>query len=160
MFETINFCISLSAVFWDKPPKATIFIDGDEKFSGEITANHNSPQQIIFSHTLRCHESHELRLCRHNKTPDQCRSTEDGQLQDQLLLINGLSIDDVDVHYLIGSQSQFTPVYPEPWKSQQIEAGHILEYNIIGENNLGHNGTWSLTFTSPFAEFLFGDLDN
>lgn len=156
MFETIDFCLSLSAEFWDKPPGVTIFIDGDEKFSGEITANHDSSENITFSHTLRLHESHELRLYRTNKTLEQC-STVNGQLRDQLLFINGLSIDGIDVHYLIGSQSQFVPVYPEPWKSEQIAAGKILETMIIGENILGHNGTWSLTFTSPFEHFLFGD---
>lgn len=160
MFETINFCLSLSAVFWDKPPMATIFLDGDEKFSGKITANQSNPEKIFFSHKLRFSESHELRVYRDNKTVDQCCSTLTGQLRDQLLIINGLSIDGVDVRHLIWCRSQFVPVYPEPWRSQQIEAGHVLEHTIIGESVLGHNGTWSLAFTSPFWQFLFDDMDN
>lgn len=159
MFETINFCLSLSAAFWDRPPKIKVFLDDDEKFSGEITADRSGPQKIVFSHRLRLHEPHVLRLDRFDKTLDQCFFTTDGQVRDQLLIINALSIDDTNVPHLISCVSQFVPVYPEPWKSQQIALGNTLEDTVLGENILGHNGSWYLTFTSPFWQFLFDDMD-
>ena len=159
MFESISFCLSLYSVFWDKPPAVIISLDDNTKFAGEIICDQQNPAKICFSHELSFHESHTLSLYRYNKTPDQCCESSDGQVRDQLLMINGLIIDDVDVRHLIWCSSQFVPIYPEPWKSQQIDLGHDLEETIVGESILGHNGTWSLNFTSPFYQFLFDDMD-
>lgn len=159
MFETINFCISLSAIFWDKPPAVKISIDGAEKFMGEITANGLSPAEVVFSQNLQFHQTHTLSLYRYNKTSDQCLKLSDNQHKDQLLIINGLWIDDVDVRHLIWTRSQFEPIYPEPWKSQQLKLGEILESTVAGESILGHNGIWRCSFTSPFWQFLLDNMD-
>ena len=52
----------------------------------------------------------------------------------------------------------YTPIYPEPWATQQKNNGIELPESITNSPDLGHNGTWSLSFTSPFYMWLLENL--
>jgi hypothetical protein len=65
-----------------------------------------------------------------------------------------LKIDGVDIRNIVWCQSITVSDYPEPWASEQIAAGNILEQEAIGVTTFGHNGVWYLNFTSPFYNFI------
>lgn len=156
MFQTelINFELVLDSVFWDQPPAVKITIDGEEKFNGPIAHS----QTIKISHLFKFNQPHVLSLERYNKTPQQCRIKESGELDDQVLYIKQIIIDGIDVRNLIWHNSVFQPIYPKLWAAQQLQQGNTLKQLIIGETTLGHNGTWTFNFTSPFWKFLINQM--
>lgn len=156
-FETIQFRVILTAQYWDLPPHATISINDVEEFDGAIIGNKDLPQEIVFSHTLEFGKTYQLTIVRYNKNSDQCQILEDGSLRDQLLQIHSVTIDGVNIRDIVWTQSKFFPVYPEPWATEQITLGNILETGIIGETILGHNGKWVLGITSPFWQYIFDE---
>ena len=44
---------------------------------------------------------------------------------------------------------QYCPTYPEPWATQQREAGHELLPVLTNQTYLGWRGTWQLTIALP-----------
>lgn len=144
--ENILFEIELASSFWDQPPRAAIMLDNHCKYDGAI----DSGSQIIkFDHTLDFARSHRLIIDRYNKTPAQSQ-----QGRDQLMYINKIIIDGIDIENFIQSRATFQPIYPEPWASQQLQAGIELQDCLLGETCLGHNGRWCFEFTAPFWQFL------
>jgi hypothetical protein len=98
---------------------------------------------------------HQLSIRRYNKTGNQVRINDSGQLEDQMLSIKKITIDDINIRNIIWCKSYNEPEYPELWASQQRAKGINLEKFILGETNFGHNCTWRLEFTSPFYQFIF-----
>ena len=150
--ETIKFKIEFVPTYWDKPPAATVQINDIVKFDGEII---KSPTIVEFEHTLMFNQSHQLIIHRYGKDSDQCTVNSDGTLNDQLLLINKICIDETDIQSTIWTQSYNEPEYPIDWAREQQAQGIKLEKRIPAETCLGHNGTWTLNFTSPFYKFLY-----
>lgn len=50
----------------------------------------------------------------------------------------------------------YTPLYPEPWLSEQVQAP---PREIPGQTYLGWNGTYRLTFTVPVFTWMHRTLD-
>ena len=67
---------------------------------------------------------------------------------------NKIKIDGVDIKNIIWTYSINIPEYPEPWASEYVTAGNILEKEVIGATKFGHNGIWYLDFTSPFYIYI------
>jgi hypothetical protein len=78
-------------------------------------------------------------------------------LKDQLLNIKGIEIDEIDIGALI-YDGVYTPEYPEPWASQQREAGVELQESFKNVSQIGHNGEWRFEFASPFYMWLLENL--
>lgn len=156
-FETIQFRLILTAEYWDLPPCATILINDVEKFDGAIIGSKDLPQEIVFSHMLEFGKTYQLTIDRYNKNSDQCQILKDGSLRDQLLQIHSVIIDGINIRDIVWTQSNFFPVYPEPWATEQLNLGVVLENNIIGETLLGHNGNWVLEIQSPFWQYIFNE---
>ena len=78
-------------------------------------------------------------------------------LNDQLLNIKSIEIDEIDLGGLV-YDGVYTPQYPEPWATQQREAGVALEESFKNVTRMGHNGTWTLKFSSPFYMWLLENL--
>ena len=114
---------------------------------------------INFNAKLEFDQQYTLSVHRHGKTSGQCLVLEDGSLKDQLLILKLLKIDGTNVQNLIDTLSYNRPEYPEPWATEQRATGIKLEESVLAETCWGHNGTWSLTFTSPFYKFLFKNLE-
>jgi len=152
-FEKIKFEIWLGCEFWDQPPVIEILIDNELKFSNEMKL----PEicKIEFFQNLAFDQPHLLEIKRSGKSDSQCLVSENKILKDQVAWIEKIVIDGVDVQNLIWSQSWFVPDYPEPWAAEQKRAGVELEEKVISGTIWGHNGIWSLGFTSPFYKFLF-----
>lgn len=156
MKENINFYMEFESVFWDKPPKATVLLNDSVMFDGSIDQLN---YRLNFNAVLEFGQQYTLTIRRYGKDAGQCVVLEDGSLKDQLLTLKLLKIDRTDVQNLIDTLSYNQPDYPEPWASEQRALGIELEELVPAETCWGHNGTWSLTFSSPFYKFLFKNLE-
>lgn len=152
--EKILFEIGLAAEFWDKPPHATISIDGVNHWHDDVLAPIANPLVVRFWNEFVFPSTHTLSLTRTGKTPDQTQIFHDGSLKDQMLRLMSVRIDGIDIQNIVWHRSWFEPEYPVEWAQQQQDAGVVLETHVRGETWLGHNGTWRMDFTSPFYKFL------
>ena len=181
--EKLKFTIRLYSTYWDQPPIAEIKInktnnvitDVDKKnlfdyesnkpiintensyFKEEITSSKDDPTIINFEHELEHDVSYDFVIKRTNKTPKQT-VVEDGKIvKDQALHILDITIDEIDIGALV-YEGVYRPEYAEPWASQQAKAGNKQPETLKNVTEMGHNGTWTLTFNSPFYMWLLENL--
>ena len=156
--EKLKFRLELFATMWDKPPHAEILINDKSYFNDKISGTEDKPDVIEFEHECDEGKEHVLTIKRSGKTPRQTVINAKGDiLKDQLLEIKRMEIDEIDIGALI-YEGVYTPNYPEPWATQQKEAGHELKESFTNVSKMGHNGTWSLKFESPFYMWLLDNL--
>ena len=114
--------------------------------------------RIEFEQECEEGKDYQLILDRSNKDKRQTIVNEKGDLlKDQLLHIKSIEIDEIDLGALL-FEGVYRPNYPEPWATQQREAGHNIPETLKNSIDLGHNGTWTFTFTSPFYMWLLENL--
>ena len=155
--EKLKFKLKLYATMWDKPPVADIKIDEKSYFNKEITSTKDKPTIIEFEYELEESKSYNLIINRLGKNAGQT-VVEDGKIvKDQLLHIKSIEIDEIDIGSLV-YEGVYKPEYPEPWATQQAEAGNKLPETLKNVSQMGHNGTWTFTFTSPFYMWLLENL--
>lgn len=156
--EKLKFKIGLYATMWDQPPHAEILIDGQSHFNGDITGTENKPEVIEFEHELEEGKEYSLVIMRSGKGKNQTVVSENGNiLKDQLLQIKGMEIDEIDIGALV-YEGVYTPHYPEPWATQQREAGVELQESFKNVTQMGHDGKWEFKFASPFYMWLLENL--
>ena len=143
---------------WDKPPHAEILINDQSMFDGDITGTEDQPNLITFTYELEEEKEYDLIIKRTGKTKGQTVVNDKGDIiQDQLLKIKNITIDEIDIGGLV-YEGVYTPEYPEPWATQQAEAGKKLPKSFTNCTILGHNGTWTLTAQSPLYMWLLENL--
>ena len=72
---------------------------------------------------------------------------------DKAVVIEQISFFDIVDPKFVWS-GKYTPVYPEPWASQQHKAGHVLDPVLTNIKVLGWNGEWKLEFDSPVFTWI------
>ena len=155
--EKLKFKLELYATMWDKPPVANIKINEKSYFNEEIASTDDKPTIIEFEHELEEGKSYNLIINRLGKDKNQT-IVEDGKIiKDQLLHIKSIEIDEIDIGSLI-YEGVYKPAYPKMWAIQQKEAGNKLPETLKNSPDLGHNGTWTFTFSSPFYMWLLENL--
>ena len=155
--ETLKFKLELYATMWDKPPIAEIKIGEKSYFKEEITSTKDKPTLIEFEHECEENKSYDLVINRLGKTVDQTVVENEERVKDQLLHIKNIEIDQIDVGTLV-YEGVYKPEYPEPWASQQANAGNKLPITLKNVTEMGHNGTWTFGFSSPFYMWLLENL--
>ena len=156
--ENLKFKLELHATMWDKPPYAEIMINDHICFKGDITGSEEKPNVIEFEHELTEGEEHHLTIKRSGKGKYQTIINAKGDiLKDQLLNIKSIEIDEIDIGGLV-YEGVYTPQYPEPWATQQKDAGIDLKESFKNVTRMGHNGTWTFKFKSPFYMWLLENL--
>jgi hypothetical protein len=156
--EKLKFKLELYATMWDRPPHAEILIGDKSHFRGDITDTEDKPTLVEFEHELTEGETATLIIDRSGKSKGQTVINENGDvLKDQLLHIKSIEIDEIDLGALV-YEGVYTPDYPEPWASQQRQAGSELTESFKNVTSMGHDGTWRFTFTSPFYMWLLENL--
>jgi len=156
--EKLKFKLELYATMWDRPPHAEILIGDKSHFTGDITGTEDKPNVVEFEHEFTEGEKSVLIIERSGKNKGQTVINENGDvLKDQLLHIKGIEIDEIDLGALVFS-GVYTPEYPEPWASQQRQAGVELPESFKNVTSIGHDGTWSFKFESPFYMWLLENL--
>ena len=156
--EKLKFKIELYATMWHKPPQAEILIDNHSHFKGDITGDEAKPNLIVFEQELEEGKEYNLIINRSGKGKNQTVINEKGDiLKDQLLHIKSMEIDEIDIGALV-YDGIYTPKYPEPWATQQREAGIELPVSFKNVTNMGHDGEWKFKFASPFYMWLLENL--
>ena len=156
--EKLKFKIELYATMWDKPPHAEILIGDKSHFTGDITGTEDKPNVVEFEHEFTEGKKCELIINRLGKDGNQTVVNDKGDLlKDQLLHIKSIEIDEIDIGVLV-YEGVYTPKYPEPWASQQREAGTELPESFKNVTSMGHNGKWKFKFQSPFYMWLLENL--
>ena len=156
--EKLKFKLELYATMWDKPPHAEIMINDQSHFEGDISGTEEKPNIIEFEHELEEDKEHNLILKRKGKERNQTVINDKGDiLKDQLLHIKSIEIDEIDIGGLV-YEGVYTPNYPEPWASQQREAGVDLQKSFKNVTQMGHDGEWKFSFASPFYMWLLENL--
>ena len=156
--EKLKFKLELYATMWDKPPHAEILIDGKSYYNSEITSTEDKPTLIEFEAEVDEDKKVDLIINRSNKGVNQTVVNEKGDiLKDQLLHIKRIEIDEIDLGSLVFT-GLYTPKYPEPWATQMAESGRELSESFTNVTQMGHNGEWKFTFTTPFYMWLLENL--
>ena len=108
---------------WDKPPHAEIMINDKCYFAGDITGTKEKPDTVVFECELEEGKEYSLIINRSGKSTNQTVLNEKGDIMhDQMLHIKSMEIDEIDIGLLV-YEGVYTPNYPEPWATQQAEAG-------------------------------------
>jgi hypothetical protein len=156
--EKLKFKIELYATMWNRPPHAEVIIDGISYFYGDITGTEQKPDIIEFERELEEGKEYELIINRTGKFGGQTLINEKGDIvKDQVLIIKGIEIDEIDLGAMV-YEGVYTPTYPEPWATQQREMGVELQESFKNVTQMGHDGEWKFTFSSPFYMWLLENL--
>ena len=142
--ETLTFKIGLTGTYWDKKPKCTILLDGENK--GTLTCDENL-QFVEFTCDLSEEQEHLLEIRLENKTDPDTVENEDKTsiVKDMLLNIESIEIDDIELGAIKWTFSKFIPDDPKRETKKRCV-------------NLGWNGSYQLKFTSPFYLWLLENM--
>lgn len=145
--ETLKFKIGLSGTYWDKRPAYSILIDGVEQVSNFISCEPNIVEYEEFTVDLLEDQQHVLSIRLKNKTGDDTVQNADKTeiIRDMLLNIDSIFVDDIDLGYL-------------KWSASKFEPDDANMPSIIECVNLGCNGSYYLTFSSPFYLWLLENM--
>ena len=156
--EKLKFKLELYATMWDRPPHAEILIDDKMHFKGDITGTEDKPDLIEFEAEFEEGKEYNLIINRSGKSNNQTVINEKGdRLKDQLLHIKSIEIDEIDIGALV-YEGVYTPIYAEPWATQQRQAGNELKESFKNVTLMGHDGEWRFKFESPFYMWLLENL--
>lgn len=157
--EKLKFKVGLSGTSPDKQPKFRICIDGDEKAFGDLVKSVNETEYFEFEAEIP-EGKHTLDIMLFNKRyGDTQLDTEGNIISDMLLNIDSIEIDEIDVGTLKWSASEYRPDYPNPYTNSYLKENKEPPPEVIKNCvNLGWNGTWSLTFESPFYIWLLENM--
>jgi hypothetical protein len=156
--EKLKFKLELYAKMWDKPPVAEIKLNSKSYFKSEITSTEQDPTTIEFEAELTEESEYNLIIERSGKGKNQTVLDQQGNItKDQMLYIKSISIDEIDIGALV-YEGVYTPKYPEPWATQQRESGQDLKDSFKNVTQMGFNGEWKFTFSSPFYMWLLENL--
>ena len=156
--EKLKFKLELFATMWHLPPVAEIKLNGKSYFKSEISSTEQDPTKIEFEAELSEGSEYSLTIDRTGKRYDQTVIDNKGKiLKDQLLHIKSIEIDEINIGALV-YEGVYTPVYPEPWATQQQENGVDLKESFTNVTQMGFNGKWVLKFESPFYMWLLENL--
>ena len=156
--EKLKFKLELFATMWNKPPHAEILVNDKVHFKGDITGTEESPNLIEFEHEFEQGQDGKLSIIRSGKTSNQTVVGPQGTIEsDQILHLKNIEIDEIHIGALV-YEGVYTPQYPEPWASQQRQAGVELPESYKNVTQIGHNGLWEFKFLSPFYMWLLENL--
>jgi hypothetical protein len=156
--ETLHFKIGLSGSSPKKHPKFKISVNDTSFVNGVLTKEANQTEYFEFDASVLDGEN-SLTIEFVNKTIyDTILDSDDNIIGDLLLNIDSIEIDEIDLGSLLWTASKYTPDYPENHKLRMSQSGNELPESLSNCVNLGWNGRWTLTFSSPFYIWLLENL--
>ena len=152
----MKFDIQLQANFWNRSPSIVVklnnkIIETFDKFVDKQKTN------ISFDAELDDGD-HQLVIERINKTTKDTVIEDSKIVKDSTVEIIDVIIDKISIDPLL-DHANFFPEYPEPWLSQQKQAGNEppVSYNYC--RTLHHNGQWKLNFSNPVHIWFFQNIN-
>ncbi len=152
----MKFDIQLQANFWNSSPSIIVKLNNKniQTFNNFVS---EQKINITFDTDLEDGE-HQLVIERVNK-PTKDTVIEDSKIvKDSTVQIIDVVIDKISIDPLL-DHANFFPKYPEPWLSQQKQAGNEppVSYNYC--RTLHHNGQWKLNFSNPVHIWFFQNIN-
>lgn len=143
MSETVDIKINLSSTNWgSRYPGARVYIDEILIYENLIV----EPTEVSWSGELNESE-HKIIVEMYNKKDgDTVLDDQDNILNDVILNIDGISIDDIELDQIIWSKSVYYP-------NSEYAPNQLTDCV-----NLGWNGCWELTFSSPVYLWFLENL--
>lgn len=145
--EKLKFTVSLSATFWDKKPRYTIYVDDEAMAYGEIGENQET---VSFEKEVSL-GIHDLSIRLENKESSDTVLENGEIIKDMLLNIDDIEIDDVSLSHLKWTNSTYHLDQSQEFK------GNIVD-DLSNCVNLGWNGTYKIQFESPFYIWLLENI--
>lgn len=145
--ETLSFKIGISGTYWGKRPQYSIMIDEQEFAAGFINNESGQVEYITFTASISENHEHRLQIKLLNKDIYDTIENADKTaiLKDLLLNIHSVEIDEISLEHLMWSASKFiADDASRPTLDQCV--------------NLGWNGAYTLTFSSPFYLWLLENM--
>ena len=156
--ENLKFKIELFATFWDKKPTCEVLVNDTSVYNGVVDGSEKEPNVIEFKHPCEEGKEYKLILNRQGKNDSQTILNDKGDiLHDQLLHIKSIEIDEIDIGTLV-FDGVYQPEYPKQWAARRRKSGIDLPETIQNVTRMGHNGTWTFQFSSPFYMWLLENL--
>lgn len=148
--ENIKFKIGLSGTYWDKRPAYEILIGDESIVKDQINVESGKIQYVEFSKDIENESNFSLTIKLTNKQDsDVVKDPPTGDtftiLKDMLLNIESIEIDDIVLGELMWSKSTFTP----------DDSKHPVLDRCV---NFGWNGSYSISFTTPFYLWLLENM--
>lgn len=149
--ETLKFKVGLSATYFNNKPEYSIHIDSREVCRNFVSVESDELFYIEFDADISEDTEHNLVIKLHNKI-DADTVVDNGQIvKDTLLNVKSIEIDDIDLGSLIWSNSVYKPDHPQKFNNEIIT-------ELKNCVNLGWNGSYILSFTSPFYIWLLENI--
>lgn len=126
-------------------PDVTITLNQDIVYQGPLTTStcfDIDRQLSLGQHTLAV-----------NFTNKKDTDTDMVTGADKAVIVDRVIFNDIESPRFVWN-GVYCPDYPEPWATEQRQAGHTLEPLLKSYNYLGWNGQWSLTFTTPIFTWI------
>lgn len=147
--------LTLQANFWNRSPSIIVKLDNKiiKEFNNFVA---KQKTDITFDAELEDGE-HQLVIERVNKTTKDTIIEDNKIVKDSTVEIIDVVIDKISIEPLL-DKAFFYPQYPEPWLSQQKQAGKEPPIKYDYCRILHHNGEWKLNFTSPIHVWFFQNI--
>ena len=141
-FDT-SLAITVRPHFCNKWPEITLGIDNEILFQGLLEKTTTFDYNNILSAT-----DHTIWLEFSNKTNQDTTAN-----ADQAVELISVEFEKISTDKMIWA-GVYTPIYPEPWASEQQQKGNLLSNTIKSVTYLGWNGRWELTFSVPVFTWI------
>jgi hypothetical protein len=141
--ESLEIAVTVSGTYWDKKPQFSIWLDDQVAIQTSISSD--IPQTHKFTRVVDT-GIHELKIRLENKTASDTQIVNSSVHNDMLLNINDIAIDNISLGQLLWN-AEYILDKPQQYNGNEITK---LDYCV----NLGWNGTYVLTFSSPFYTWL------
>ena len=157
--ETLHFKVTLSGTPHHRSPEFQIGLDGFDYVTGLIPSYNGVSTLYEFYVEGIQPGNHALTISFVNKVnTDTVLDANGNIIEDLLLNIEKIEIDDIDLGTLIWSKSTYDPIYPKSYVENMQQQGITLKPQLTECVNLGWNGTWKISFTSPFHLWLLENI--
>lgn len=104
---------------------------------------------------------HELVITHYNKKDsDHLLDSQGHIVKDKYIEITGITIDEIPFYIDELREGSFYPVYNPVYYQERLDQGQPLPPSISPNLYLGHNGTWKLSFHTPFVEYIISKRKN
>jgi hypothetical protein len=143
--EIIEFLFEVDSEWTNLPPTIEIYNNNQQ-----IVA----PCEILTAQTFEC--IIELDYDKKINLLEIKRNNHDG-CTPQLLQLISLKADGNDLAPIL-NHTKFYPNYPQPWYHEQLSQGNTCPEFHLGWLSWGWNGTWQMSYSTPFYEWLLKEL--
>jgi len=156
--ENLNFKIGLSRSSAGKDPEFSIYVGNTEYYSGALSKQPNEIEYFQFDAEVDEGDSFIKIQFKNKSDSDTIKDLDGNIVQDLLLNIESIEVDEIDLRQMLWTHSEYKPQYPLSYVKEQKKQGILLEDTKKNCVNLGWNGSWSISFTSPFYIWLLENI--